>query len=55
MISTALSIAINTANKSDCWDFKHGAVCIYKGRIISKGSNVTYTPHVFKGDKGKVG
>jgi deoxycytidylate deaminase len=48
---SALNIALNSADKSVCRDFRHGAVCVYKGRVITRGTNITHAPHILKGER----
>lgn len=40
--------ALECAEKSTARDFKHGAVCVVNGRILSYGINCTQNPHMIR-------
>lgn len=41
-------VALKYAQKSDARDYKHGAVCVVGGKVVSTGFNYSCRPHVLK-------
>jgi deoxycytidylate deaminase len=41
-------VALKYATKSDARDYKHGAVCVVGGKVVSAGYNYSCRPHLIK-------